>query len=109
MNFNEYQKTASDFAIYPNKGSNLIYPVLGLCGESGEVSEKLKKIIRDKNGELSKEDVSALIKELGDVLWYVSAIAGELRVSLEEVAFLNIMKLQSRKDRDTLSGSGDNR
>ncbi|MGC9031536.1 MAG: nucleoside triphosphate pyrophosphohydrolase family protein [Minisyncoccia bacterium] len=109
MDFKEYQKKSRKTAIYPNKGKNFIYPVLGLVGESGEVAEKIKKIIRDKKGIIKKEDKEEIKKELGDVLWYISQIATELKISLEEVALTNLKKLFSRMKRNKLSGSGDNR
>ena len=102
MNFNEYQKLARSTAIYP-KESKVIYPALGLCGEAGEVAEKIKKHIRDGR---SLEGVGL---ELGDVLWYISALADDLGVTLEEIAQANVDKLQSRKDRGKIGGSGDNR
>ena len=107
--FKMYQKLASQTAIYPNKGDNLIYPVLGLVGESGEVAEKLKKIIRDDGGILSSAKREEFIKELGDVIWYISAVCEELKVEMGDVAKGNIEKLHSRKDRGVLTGSGDNR
>lgn len=109
MNFEEYQKESRKTALYPNKNNNFIYPVLGLCGESGEIAEKIKKVIRDEGGiisELKKEEIK---KELGDVLWYISQIATELGFSLDSVAKLNIEKLRSRLERNKISGSGDNR
>ena len=104
MSFDEYGKQAWDTAIYPDKGNNLVYPALGLCGETGEVVEKIKKKIRD--GIFIRAEI---VKELGDVLWYLNALAYELGYTLEEVAYINLNKLQSRKDRDQLQGSGDNR
>ena len=92
-----------------NKGNNFIYPVLGLCGESGEIAEKIKKVIRDEGGvasDLKKEEIK---KELGDVLWYISQIATELGLSIDAVAKVNIEKLQSRMERNKISGSGDDR
>jgi len=80
---------------------------LGLNGEAGEVAEKLKKILRDKNGEFSQDDKFKIAMELGDVLWYLSDIAFELGFTLENVAILNIQKLSSRKDRDKIHGEGD--
>ena len=109
MEMNKYQEAARSTAIYPNKGENLIYPVLGLCGESGEVSEKLKKIIRDDKGIVSSEKKQDLKKELGDVLWYIANICSELNLTMEEVAECNIEKLASRKARNKLKGSGDDR
>lgn len=109
LTFNEYQSLSRRTAIYPNKGDNLVYPVLGLVGESGEVAEKLKKIIRDDGGTMSVAKRDEFIKELGDVLWYVSSICEELKVDMSDVAKGNIEKLHSRKDRCVLTGSGDNR
>jgi len=109
MEFNSYQITASKAAIYPNIGQNITYPALGLCGEAGEIAEKIKKIYRDEQGKISPETRQALTKELGDVLWYISAMCGELGVELEEVALLNLQKLNKRKETNTLNGNGDNR
>ena len=109
MEFNEYQKESRKTAVYPNAGKNYIYPTLGLAGESGEVAEKIKKVIRDKKGKIDGETREAIKKELGDVLWYISQIASELNLSLDDVAESNIEKLFSRMKRDKLKGSGDNR
>lgn len=107
MTFDEYSKRADATAIYPERGKLSIYPVLGLCGESGEVAEKVKKWIRDG----TSEDVVRMLlaEELGDVLWYVNAIAFEWNISLDYIARTNIEKLEDRKARDVLHGSGDNR
>ena len=78
MNFKEYQKLSRKTAIYPKKGKNFIYPVLGLVGESGEVAEKIKKVLSDKGGKIDKTTKDEITKELGDVLWYVSQISTEL-------------------------------
>ena len=109
MDFEEYQKKSRKTAIYPNKGNNFVYPVLGLVGESGEVAEKIKKVLRDKRGVLEKKEKQKIKKELGDVLWYLSQIATELSLSLDKIASYNIKKLKSRKKRKKLHGSGDNR
>ena len=103
MNFKEYQKKAVEFAIYP-EAYKVIYPTLGLCGEAGEVAEKVKKQVRD--GNFNRHEVA---KELGDVLWYLANLANDIGYSLSEVAAINVDKLQSRKDRNVISGSGDNR
>lgn len=108
-NFNAYQYYSRQTAIYPNKGSNFIYPSLGLAGESGEVCEKIKKVIRDKNGIIDDETKLALSKEIGDVLWYVSNLASELNLNLQDIARENLEKLYSRMERNKLQGSGDNR
>tara|TARA_R110002096_G_scaffold104581_1_gene230369 strand:- start:295 stop:606 length:312 start_codon:yes stop_codon:yes gene_type:complete len=103
MNFKEYQRKAVSFAIYPAT-HKVLYPTLGLCGEAGEVAEKVKKQIRD--GVFHRHEVA---KELGDVLWYLANICNDIGYSLEEVADLNLEKLSSRKKRGALKGSGDNR
>lgn len=108
MDFEKYQKQSKRTAIYP-KEQSFCYLPLGLVGESGEVAEKFKKIIRDKNGKMTSKAKEELGKELGDVLWYLSQIASELDLSLSEIAQNNLAKLNSRKKRDRLSGSGDSR
>ena len=109
MNFETYQIKARKTAIYPGLGSNYVYPTLGLAGESGEVAEKVKKVIRDKNGVFDQETLIGLKKELGDVLWYVSNICSELNFSLEDVAEENLNKLNKRSLEGKIKGSGDNR
>jgi NTP pyrophosphatase (non-canonical NTP hydrolase) len=103
MMFNEYQEEAKKTAIYPAE-YRLVYPALGLTGEAGEVAEKVKKMVRD-----GKLDAEGLKKELGDVMWYLAALASDLGVTLEEVAAANVAKLRSRAERGVLGGSGDNR
>ncbi len=109
MNLNEYQKGARATARYPNVGNNPIYPTLGLSGESGEVADKVKKILRDRQGIFDDESRNAIKMELGDVLWYVAQLSSELGFSLDEVADANLKKLASRSARGQISGSGDNR
>jgi len=109
MDFKKYQEESQKTAKYPDKGNNYIYPVLGLVGESGEVAEKIKKIIRDDNGIVSSEKKEEIKKELGDVLWYISQLSTEFGLELEDVANTNLEKLLSRLERDKISGSGDNR
>lgn len=109
MDFKDYQKLSRETAIYPDVDKNFIYPTLGLAGETGEVVENIKKLIRDKNKLIDQEVRSELSKELGDVLWYLSQLAAELGISLDEIATKNIEKLQSRKKRGVLHGKGDNR
>ena len=109
MDFDNYQIEARKTAIYPNKDKNFIYPTLGLVGESGEVAEKIKKILRDKNGNFDYESKLALKKELGDVLWYLSNLCDELNFSLSDVANDNLEKLNLRLSRGKISGSGDDR
>ena len=109
MEINHYQMESRKTAIYPNRGKNAIYPTLGLAGESGEVADKVKKVLRDNNGFFDKKSKEAIKLELGDVLWYVSQLATELGFELEEVAEANLKKLFNRKLRGQISGSGDNR
>jgi NTP pyrophosphatase (non-canonical NTP hydrolase) len=114
MTFNEYQKKALGTDTFGDGDkeitSTAFYSkLLGLVGETGEVADKFKKIYRDKNSEMSGDDVVEMTKELGDVLWYLSVLAEYLGVDFEEVAQANIDKLASRKMRNKLSGSGDNR
>ena len=109
MDLNQYQAQAIDLAIYPDKGHNIVYPVLGLTGEAGEVAEHAKKMLRDEKGLLTDTRRADMIKELGDVLWYVAALAHELSVSLDTVATKNIEKLNDRRIRGVIHGSGSNR
>ncbi len=108
MELSDYQRLSRRTAEYPREAW-LTYPALGLAGEAGEVAEHAKKAIRDDAGEVSDERRAAMAKELGDVLWYVSQLASELGLELEQVAQLNLDKLRSRQRRGVLSGSGDDR
>lgn len=99
-----YQQACEDTAIYPEK-YKVTYPLLGLAGEVGEFCNKYKKVLRDGK-EFSKEDMGA---ELGDILWYVSAICSDVGLNLSDVMANNVDKLLSRKQRGVLGGSGDNR
>jgi len=109
MDFKEYQKLSRKTAIYPDKDKNFIYPTLGLAGESGEVVEKIKHVLRDDEGKVSEKAKQEIAKEMGDTLWYIAQLATELDLSLDEIASSNIEKLFSRKERGTLSGRGDDR
>jgi NTP pyrophosphatase (non-canonical NTP hydrolase) len=111
LTLNDYQEIAKTTAIYEDK---VVYPALGLAGEAGEVAEKIKKLIRDKGGirgltSMEQSDVDAVTKEIGDVLWYCAALAGDIGVKLDDVARMNIAKLGKRKEEGKLHGSGDNR
>jgi NTP pyrophosphatase (non-canonical NTP hydrolase) len=109
MNLSDYQERSRATAVYPDAGSNLLYPTLGLCGEAGEVAEKIKKMVRDEGGVLSEERRQGLAKEMGDVLWYLAQLATEARLDLDAIAEANLAKLLSRQQRDRLTGSGDDR
>ena len=113
MDFNEHQKLSEKYdlgeksAVFTNPA--LVEKVLGLSGEAGETADKFKKIIRDKNGVPSEEDVEAIKKELGDVLWYVANISRYLDISFSDVAETNLKKLESRYSRNKIHGFGDER
>lgn len=109
MHLNDYQQDSGSTARYPDRGSNLIYPTLGLAGEAGEVAEKVKKLIRDRDGLVDDNVRQDLALELGDVLWYVAQLSTELGLSLDAVAQMNLDKLKSRAQRGTLQGDGDHR
>lgn len=117
MNFKEYQQIIEETGVYP-KQVGLAYCAMGLTGEAGEVADKIKKLYRDDNlhaldaaHELVLIDTHrhSIAKELGDVLWYVTAMANEIDMDLEEIAQMNYDKLIKRRETNTLHGSGDNR
>ena len=108
MDFNEYQKAARLTAVYPQETA-LAYTTLGLCSEAGEVADKLKKLIRDGEGNADHAFYESVAKELGDVLWYIANIAHEIGIDMNTIAELNYRKLQDRYNRNTISGSGDER
>ena len=108
LTFDAYQEMASDTAVYPER-HKVVYPIIGLVGEAGELANKIKKVLRDKDGVIDDDARQALVAELGDVLWYLSAVATDLGVHLRHVADANLAKLAERKARGTLQGSGDNR
>lgn len=116
MDINDYQTKASDTAIYPptlqldgDDIPNIYYPAMGLCGEAGEVCNKIKKVMRDNGGRVTQAIRADMIGELGDVMWYVAELASKLGLELEDILAFNIAKLNGRKDRGTLTGSGDKR
>lgn len=108
MTLDEYQNHALETAIYP-KQYKVIYPALGITGEAGECSDKVKKVIRDNNGEFTGDRKQEIAKEIGDVLWYCAALAHDIGYTLNEVGEMNVAKLSSRKERNKINGNGDNR
>jgi NTP pyrophosphatase (non-canonical NTP hydrolase) len=108
MDLNDYQQAARRTAIYPDH-HRVLYPALGLASEAGEVAGKIKKVLRDQDGDFGRAPSETIRDELGDVLWYVAALAGDLGLSLEDVATANLAKLASRHERGRLSGGGDRR
>lgn len=109
MTFDEYQEISKQTAVYHQGDTALYYLGLGVAGEAGEVAEKLKKVLRNHNGEVSEEMRADIKKEIGDVLWYLSQLAAELNFSFSDVAKANIEKLQDRASRGVIKSSGDNR
>jgi NTP pyrophosphatase (non-canonical NTP hydrolase) len=107
MTFDEYQKKALK-TLLPSS-NNIPYVALGLTNEAGEVAGKVKKWIRDNDGDESKLDKKAIADEIGDTLWYATMLAQLLGVNMADIAQMNIDKLASREERDLLKGSGDNR
>src|SRR5271168_3331670 len=100
MTFEEYQKRALTTVISSGDlFKDSLHWVLGINGEAGEVAEKVKKIIRDKDGKMTNQDKQELAKEVGDVLWYLAVFAHDLGFSLDGIAQANLDKLKSRKDR----------
>lgn len=108
MTFNEYQDLAETTAVY-STNYTLIYPALGLAGETGEVVEKVKKLVRDNNAVADEKFIEGIKKELGDVLWYVAILARDCGLKLDDIAQGNYEKLKDRKERNMIHGSGDNR
>lgn len=106
--FNDYGTFVKSMKMYPQQFA-VMYPALGLAGEAGEIAEKVKKWLRDDAGDMTNERRDAILKELGDPLWYITALADDLGFTLEEVVQANVNKLTSRKERNVLQGSGDNR
>lgn len=115
---NVYQLEARKYSDYPlgriglddtNHIVNYLYPAMALAEEAGEVAGKYAKAIRDNGGVIDEERKLAIIKELGDVMWFVADLATNLNVSLEEVMQKNLDKLASRKARGVIHGDGDDR
>ena len=103
-----YQKVALTTAIYPREQA-IIYPTLGLTGEAGEVANKVKKIIRDGSDSKDEKLVSEIKAEIGDCLWYIAVLASDFDIKLSDIASANLIKLENRKEKGTIRGSGDQR
>jgi|GEM_PF-58629 len=108
MTLNEYQKKALETEDYQDE-LKIILPTLGLTGEAGEVADKVKKVLRDNNGEFTDERKEEIAKELGDVAWYLAVSANSIGYTLEEICKMNIDKIESRFVRGKIHGEGDNR
>lgn len=113
MNFDDYQEKAKKYdlseATTNLNDAGFIEKVLGLVGEAGETADKIKKVIRDKNGVISDEDRDLIAKELGDTLWYIASVSRYLGIPLSRIAEDNLNKLESRYQRKKLHGEGDKR
>lgn len=111
MELNDYQDAAMLTRTDDTYDENnvIIYPTLGLTGEAGEVSDKVKKVLRDEKGIFSDDCKKAIALELGDTLWYAAALAKDLGFTLEEICLMNLNKLADRKKRNKIHGNGDNR
>jgi NTP pyrophosphatase (non-canonical NTP hydrolase) len=120
MTLNEYQKKAHETAVYPhsNPTQTLSYCALGLAGEAGEVANEVKKIIRDDFGVLTPERYVKLVKEMGDVLWYLAELCSVMPstqvdpgedLTLDDVAMGNLIKLHLRAQSNTIRGGGNER
>ena len=109
MECDDYQRAAMRTARDKEARDEFMHLVLGLVGETGEIAEKVKKLVRDKNSDLAQLDLDDMAAELGDVLWYTAVLAEFLGLSLNDVAQRNVDKLADRQRRAVLGGSGDNR
>ncbi len=116
MTLDEYQRQAAQTDVFAHDGvtpritdAAYVDKLLGLVGESGEVAEKYKKILRNNDGAISEHDRIEITKELGDVMWHIALIARYLDTSLEDVAQANLAKIKDRTARDTIRSSGDER
>lgn len=109
MDFDDYQKKSTFSIVLPDLVSDLKYLGLALAGETGEVAEKIKKLFRDADGKMDDAKKTELIKEMGDVFWYLARMADSLKIPLSQVAEMNLEKLKSRVDRQKIHGAGDNR
>jgi NTP pyrophosphatase (non-canonical NTP hydrolase) len=110
MNVDEYQKRAKAFLFRgDSKTSDLLGLALGVCGEAGELAEKIKKLYFNKNMEMSEQELNLISKEIGDTIWYLAALASELNLSLDGILENNLNKLESRKSRGVQKGDGDER
>jgi len=121
--FNTYQTIATKTAIYPGQGTyvGLMYVTMKLGEEAGEFGKQVAKALRDdpinieclhthrSNDLLASERRRNVIKELGDILWYVATACNELEIKFEEIAVGNLEKLADRSRRGTLQGDGDDR
>lgn len=103
MYINDYQHEAMSFRL---ESADEAYALFGLVGELGELYGFIAKVVRDGPKENQQEYVK---KELGDILWFLAAIAYDHGLQMDEIAIQNLQKLRSRKERGVIQGSGDDR
>jgi len=107
---NRYQKLAFTTAVYPRAGTgNYDYPLKGLVEEVGEIAGHLKRVERDDASVITTTRLLQIEHEMGDVLWYLAALATELGLSLSEISAENLVKVASRKERNAIHGEGSER
>lgn len=104
MNPIDYQEFTRTTAIYP-KNKELDYCTLGMCAESGEFANLVKKVTRDNTPILRER----ALQELGDVVWYLVRLCDHFNTNIPELMETNYLKLIDRKERNVLNGSGDDR
>ena len=108
LTFKEYEEVALSTKVGWCK-NEILYPLIGFCGETGEVADKIKKVLRDKDGNFSENDRIEILKEIGDTLWYMTALCQDLGYSIETAANINLAKVTKRREENTIHGEGDNR
>lgn len=115
MNFKQYQKEAKKFDLHDSfdfsKPNDICFmeKFMGLSEETGELMGKMKRVFRQKEDKISVEKVEEISAEMGDILWYLTLIAEYLGLEIEDIAKQNIEKLDDRKSRNKIEGSGDKR
>ena len=111
MNFDEYQKLSNRTADFTGRPGDypLMYSCMGLAGETGELIEKIKKVMRNDNGQISDEKRELIKLEIGDVLWYLSQVARFCDIAFDDAAKANVEKLADRRARGVIRSEGDAR
>lgn len=112
--FDEYQEVSAETDLgniggRKNLNPEWMYYVLGIGGETGELLEKIKKLFRDSDGYPRMDQKKDILKEMGDIMWYMARLCDQLGMPFSHVPKMNIKKLFSRMDRNKLQGDGDNR
>lgn len=97
MDLKKYQDWVEEVSSDRVNTLGLIYAGLGLAGETGEAVERVKKIVRDREGVATEEDREYLLLELGDILWYVAKFCNELDLTLHDVFVTNVNKINDRR------------